>query len=347
MKKNTSYILSILLVVVVLSACSKNGRTNNSPVTTNSGDTTPKIPVTPFKTLNYLYAQSGSKTIAGQEAMQYWETMHMITGRYPGLWGEDFSFQPFQNTNSMDEWRTLIVNTAIQHWSSGSLITLMFHACPPTQAEPCQWSGNGGVESSLSDSAWTALITDGTTINNNWKSRLDLIATYLKTLQDNGVEVIFRPFHEMNQGVFWWAGRPGPNGTAKLYQITHDYLVKTKGLTNLIWVWNLQDFASLPADLITYNPGNNYWDILALDVYGSDGAGYSQNKYNEVLKVADNKPIAIGECGALPISATLLAQPRWVYFLGWAELTQSDNTNQQISGLYNAGNVITLDQLPH
>ena len=37
-------------------------------------------------------------------------------------------------------------------------------------------------------------------------------------------------------------GRPaGTRGTARLYQITHDYLVGTKGLTNLIWVWDVQD----------------------------------------------------------------------------------------------------------
>lgn len=344
MKKLVPFVLSAMLATGVLTSCSKSGTSKNTPT---PADTTPKTPVTAFKTLNYLYKISGSKTVAGQEAMQYWQTMYSVSHRYPGLWGEDFSYQPFQNTSTMDQWRTMIVDTAIKHWSAGSLITLMYHACPPTQAEPCQWDGNGGVESALSDSTWTALITDGTTINANWKARLDLIATYLQTLQNNGVEVIFRPFHEMNQGVFWWAGRPGPNGTARLYQITHDYLVNTKGLKNLIWVWNLQDFASLPTDLVNYNPGSNYWDILALDVYASDGTGFTQSKYNEVLKVAGSKPIAIGECGVLPTSAILQEQPRWSYFLGWADLTQSDNSNTQISGLYNAGNVITLDQLPH
>ena len=55
---------------------------------------------------------------------------------------------------------------------------------------------------------------------------------------------------------FWWGGRPGPSGTRRLYQITHDYLRHTKNLTNLIWTWNIQDFVTLPSDADAYNPGN-------------------------------------------------------------------------------------------
>ena len=55
---------------------------------------------------------------------------------------------------------------------------------------------------------------------------------------------------------FWWGGRPGPEGTRRLYQITHDYLFHNKSLTNLIWTWNIQDFVTLPSDADDYNPGD-------------------------------------------------------------------------------------------
>mmetsp|Transcript_24578 Transcript_24578/g.70851 ORF Transcript_24578/g.70851 Transcript_24578/m.70851 type:complete len:163 (-) Transcript_24578:858-1346(-) len=55
---------------------------------------------------------------------------------------------------------------------------------------------------------------------------------------------------------FWWGGRPGPSGTRRLYQITHDYLCHNKNLTNLIWTWNIQDFVTLQSDADAYNPGN-------------------------------------------------------------------------------------------
>jgi hypothetical protein len=299
---------------------------------------------TAFKSLNYLNSISGARTVAGQQARQYWEPMHTVTGKYPGLWGEDFSFSPFGGTTSMAAWRSMITNEAKQRWASGALISMMFHACPPTQAEPCNW--DGGVVSHLSDAQWNELITNGTTLNNNWKARLDVIATYLQDLENNGVEVLFRPFHEMNQGVFWWAGRTGANGTRKLFQITRDYLVNTKGLSNLIWVWDLQDFSSLSSDLTNYDPGSNYWDILALDVYWSDGTGFTSAKYNALLSKAGSKPIAIGECGTLPTASELASQQRYTFFMGWAELTQQQNSASAISAVYNASNVATLDEMP-
>ena len=34
-----------------------------------------------------------------------------------------------------------------------------------------------------------------------------------------------------------------------------------KGLTNLIWVWDVQD---LDFNWVPCNPGDGYWDVLAL-----------------------------------------------------------------------------------
>jgi mannan endo-1,4-beta-mannosidase len=104
----------------------------------------------------------------------------------------------------------------------------------------------------------------------------------------------------MNQGVFWWGGRRGSEGTRKLYQLTQDYFVRNKGLTSLIWVWNVQDLAGnaqgLARDIADYNPGSNYWDVATLDVYGS----YQSWKYDAMVRVSGGKPIGIGECEKLP-----------------------------------------------
>ena len=198
----------------------------------------------------------------------------------------------------------------------------------------------------LSDEEWLSLITEGDPLNLVWKKRLDEIVVYLKYLEEKKVEVLFRPFHEMNQSVFWWGGRKGSNGTAKLYQITHDYLTKVKGLKNLIWIWDLQDFATLDSDLTDFNPGNEYWDLLAMDMYGSDKTNYSLEKYNAVVKASAGKPIAIGECQLLPTSAELRSQPKWSFFMSWAELTVKHNSIKQISNLYEDAGIITLERMP-
>ncbi len=339
MKKNTIF-LFLLLAGFSITACKKSAGDNGGPPEPPE----PEQPNTGFKTLDYLYTISGKRTIAGQQTMHYWTPMHDISGKYPGLWGEDFSFLPRGGAATMHDWRVLMTAEAKKKWAEGAVISLLFHACPPTEPEPCDWTTN--IMSTLTDEQWNELITPGTTLFNNWRQRLDLIATYLEDLKQSGVEVLFRPFHEMNQGKFWWGGRPGPNGTRKLFQQTRDYFVNTKKLTNLIWVWNMQDFPNLVNDLNNYDPGTDNWDMLTLDIYGTDGAGYTSTKYGAVVNKSGGKPIAIGECAKLPSASILASQPKWTFFMGWAELTQQENTNTEIAAVYKASNVVTLDKMP-
>lgn len=172
---------------------------------------------------------------------------------------------------------------------------------------------------------------------------MDDISQYLVYLRDEGVEVIFRPLHEMNQGCFWWGGRPGSQGSRRLYQITHDYLTNYKGLDNLIWTWNVQDFGSLSQDVNDYNPGNEYWEVASLDVY----EGFQRWKYDVMRDVAGSKPFAIGECAELPDANRLANESQWAFFMSWSELTFfPPNTDQSIRDVYNSNQVITLDEMP-
>ncbi|WP_316851641.1 glycoside hydrolase family 26 protein [Pedobacter agri] len=300
---------------------------------------------TKFKSLNYLYAISGKYTIAGihnrepnAEPAKWTNQIKITTGKYPGLWSGDFLFQQENIAN-----RQVMINEAAKQWSKGSVVNVMWHACNPALEQPCGWDKKG-VLSKLTDQQWTDLLTEGTIINLRWKAMMDEISVYLQQLKEKNVEVLFRPLHEMNQGVFWWGGRPGASGTRKLYQLTHDYLTKNKKLTNLIWVWDIQDFKSLAKDAVDYNPGPEYWDIAALDIY-DDKTGFTQDKYDIMVKAGGIKPIAIGECQKLPSAGLLKTQPKWTFFMGWSELVFDHNTNTEINNLINADNVITLDEM--
>ncbi len=313
------------------------GNDSNDTPPDGSPSGTPESPAK--KVIQYLASISGSKTVAGQhnrepnaEPAKWTNAIHGTTGRYPGLWSGDFLFDQESIAN-----RGAMIKEAQAQWKQGALVNIMYHACPPTQGESCGW--DGGVLSHLSDAQWNELVTDGASLNRIWKSRLDRIAVHLQDLKTQGVAVLFRPLHEMNQGSFWWGGRKGENGTRKLYQITHDYLTKTKGLDNLVWIWDVQD---LSWDFAEYNPGPNYFDVAALDVYGD---GYTMDKYKAMLAVAGNKPIAIGECERLPSAAELASQPRWTFFMAWAELVYKNST-QAIKDVYAAPNVVTRDEMP-
>ena len=294
------------------------------------------------RVLDYLYSIKGKKTIIGihnrepnSEPSIQTEKIHEWTGKYPALWSGDFLFLKDDVSN-----RFKMINECINQWKSGSIVQLMLHVVSASQGEPGEWEG--GVVSHLSDEEWSSLITNGGNLNKKWKSRLDIYAGFIQVLKENGVPILFRPFHEMNQGIFWWAGRKGENGTGALYRLTRDYLEKEKGLDNIIWVWDMQD---LSYDWSEYNPGNDYWDIFAVDIYNQDY--YTSNKYELALKIAGDKLMAVGECDKLPTSKELLDQPNWSFVMSWAELTFEKNTGTQIQELYWAENVIIREELPN
>jgi mannan endo-1,4-beta-mannosidase len=318
----------------------------NSPSTPTT-PTPPPVPTTPpptrWKTLNYLYSIRGRGTVAGmherysQTPSRFTEQARQVSGKYPGLWSGDFLFDYNR------QYRQNMIDEAKRRWNAGTMINIMYHSCNPATAnvgEECNYNDNyKGPWSKMSDSDWQAIITDGSGLNQKWKQYLDEISPYLLDLKNNGVEVLFRPFHEMNQGAFWWGGRPGASGTRRLYQISHDYLTNVKRLDNLIWVWNIQDFGSLGNDAQSYNPGSNYYEVASLDVY----EGMQTWKYDVMRNVAGGKPIAIGECDVLPDASRLVSESLWTFFMSWSELTFEKNTGDKITSVYNQA--ITRDEM--
>lgn len=86
-----------------------------------------------------------------------------------------------------------------------------------------------------------------------------------------------------------------------------------------------------------------YWEVATLDVY----EGFTKQKYDVMVGVAGNKPIAIGECWELPSASRLAQEKLWTFFMSWSELTfQWPNTNAKIRSLYSSEEVITLRDMP-
>ena len=292
--------------------------------------------------LNYLYTISGTKTVSGQhnrepnsDPARWTNWIYSVTGKYPGLWGGDFLYLPDDVQH-----RGTMIEEAKNQWNNGSLVTLMWHVCPPTINQTfCDWET--GIMSDLTDNQWAELVTYSTittTLNYKWRERLNEIVPYLEDLQKNGVEVLWRPLHEMNDDWCWWCGRPGPNGSRKLYQITHDYMTNEKGLTNLIWVWSFKDVTTTVTTTLAYYPGDSYVDVVALDPWND--WSFPLENYTMTLAIANDKPIAIGETAKLPSPTVLAAQPRWTWFLGWAELVKAHNSEEEIKAVYNDCRVV-------
>ncbi|MDP9077191.1 MAG: glycoside hydrolase family 26 protein [Bacteroidota bacterium] len=294
------------------------------------------------KTLNFLYSIKGRYILSGQQNYNsnrnvFSDSAKNITGKYPAVWGSDFI-----NWGDKDLGRE-IVEEAIKKSKEGYLITLMWHEGKPTDDPPYDFEKN--VKGKMTDAQWNELTTPGTDLNKKWLAQIDVVAGYLKQLRDAGVTVLWRPYHEMNGVWFWWGNRKGENGIAKLWKMMYDRYTNYFHLNNLLWVWGANGLRDIPYDEAydykDYYPGANYVDILGADVYHFD---YEQKDYNDLLALANGKPIALTETGELPKAEILKVQPQWAWFMVWTSWLWTDNTHDRVREIYNLPQTLSHDE---
>lgn len=309
------------------------------------------------KVLAYLKSIQGKKSAIGIEDKDSGnptadsDQMASIGGNgYPSFWSGDWGFG-----SNLPAARENLVKAGEAQWAKGAIVQYIYHACSPLLGanENCSYEGGAAGTnikgSSLTDDEWTRLTTAGQDLNQVWLARLDLLAAYFAELKAAGVAPLFRPLHEINAssangGLWaWWQGRPGPTGSPKLYQITHDYLVNVKGLDNIIWVYNTQDYTTLTDDVANYSPGAAYFDIAALDVYNT---GFTTTNYAAMVKIAAGKPIGIAECYTLMNPSVLTNQPLWTYVAMWPDQLTSSANASVLPALFGDDQVVKLSQMP-
>jgi mannan endo-1,4-beta-mannosidase len=295
--------------------------------------------------LNFLYDLSGKKTLSGQHdqplfGSAYYMRVYETTRHYPAIKGMDFGFSE-RNTLDGINFRQQIVDDAIEYAREGAIITLMWHAVPPTKDEPVTFSES--IQGDLTDEEWQALITPDTYLNKKWQSQVDVIAFFLKQIQDAGIPVIWRPYHEMNGDWFWWGKKTGENGYKKLYIMLFDRLVNYHKINNLLWVFNPNEISGdWMAPYADFYPGDAYVDILATDVYRGN---YQVSDYEQLLELGGGKPVALGEVGKLPTPEILSEQAKWVWFMVWVDHFFLSNEIDEAKRLYNATNILNREEM--
>ncbi len=323
-------------------------------------------PVTPdaapeaVELLSFIYRISGQHTLSGQhnlpadkdrqtaEASRAW-------GKTPAIFGKDWGFAKEGSKDSAFV-RNDIVEEIKEHYKNGSLVVMCWHEAPPTADEPVAFRGRRGggattnlntVQGHLTEAQYKDLLTPGTELHRRWCAQVDAIVPYLKKLQEAHVPLLWRPFHEMNGAWFWWGGRRGKfgapesykmkaaarmrmmacgdYGTAALYKMMFDRLVNHHNIKNLIWVWNVDRPEGTTLKFRECWPGPEYVDVLSLDCYRT----FKQSYYDDLLKLANGKPVALAEVGGSLSLDVLKAQPKWAWWMEWAGMAvRGDATNR-------------------
>lgn len=291
------------------------------------------------KLLSYLYTIDGNHILAGQHNYnlfpdRFSDSVFAFTGKRPAVWGTDFIWAGTKDNGQA------VVDEAIKKNKEGFIVTLMWHQGRPTDNAPFGWKES--IQGKLTDAQWKELTTPGSALNKRWLAQIDVIAGYLKQLQDAQVPVLWRPYHEMNGVWFWWGNKKGKGGIAKLWKMMYDRYTNYHQLNNLLWVWGANGPRDIPGDeAYSYKhfyPGHKFADILGADVYHAD---YEQKDYKELLALAQGRIIALTEVGSLPSDEVLKAQPKWAWFLVWSSWLWTDNTKQRVQEVYQSERTLT------
>lgn len=359
---------SVLVVALLLAASGGGEEQRAVPVN-------PKATKEARQLLAFLYEVQGKYTLSGQHnfiatGSRFTDLVHELTGRYPLVWGSDFSFayrgeapRTFQHCGPLnlsepgtetkftdltpEAARQKMVENAIQAYRGGSIVTLMWHACPPqTGGDACDGRAIWAMEKRPSQQEWDRLTTDGTDLNEAWKKQVDVVAGYLSQLRDARVPVLWRPYHEMNGIWFWWCDKKGKDGFRKLWLMMYDRFVNHHHLDNLIWVWDTNAPRDKPGDEAyayeDFFPGVESVDVLAADVYHED---WKQSHHDDLVRLGHGKPIALGEVGGPPSPETLAAQPRWTWFMPWGNLVFWGKGPERLEALFEDERILTRDEV--
>lgn len=326
--RKTAVLLTIIILLV--STSHLNASAPIKPVTPNASPEAVEL-------LDLLYSISGKYILTGQHnypnvRARNSQFAKKYIGKAPAVWSTDWGFAEDGDTDSYLA-RPDIVDEAIKQHQLGTIITICWHAVPPTTDEPVTFQPKPGsnpevlesVQGQLLDDQFRDVLTPGTELYKKWCEQVDDIAFYLKKLQEANVPILWRPYHEMNGDWFWWGGRLGEYSTKKLYLQLFDRLVNYHKLNNLIWLWSV-DRPNKPEMAFTnYYPGNEYLDVLSLDVYGND---FKQEYYDVLVKMSKGRPLVLGEVGNPPAIEVLDKQPKWSFYVTWAGMVRNTMKKQ-------------------
>lgn len=306
---------------------------------------------------DYLRSVWGSKVLSGQQDLTWRDSIDMYqrvlddTGKAPAIMGYDFMNYSFNNGDGLQQ-----TEEAIEHWERGGLVSFAWH-----------WRDPSGTTSAFytSETAFQIPVANGQLDTqhphfNKIQDDIDAIAAELRTLEEAGVVVLWRPLHEAAGGWFWW-GRSRTDGISSAYaqvllwRHLFDRLANYHGLSNLIWVWNGQS--------ASWYPGDAYVDIVSMDIY--DGARNYESqieRFNEAKAFPlQQKMVALSETSNIPDPDEIATDGAWwLWFMVWndtdteAGVTHSGNfwtgefynTSDHKNKVYNHDAVITLDELP-
>lgn len=186
-----------------------------------------------------------------------------VAGAYPAVYGWDVA-RLFRRGNPDvpdPERAAQLRRWILEGFGRGGVITLAWHMPNPVN-DTDSWNTARAVDA----------IIPGGRLHDDYKSKLDIVATFLdglRTADGTRVPVFFRPFHEHTGSWFWWGRDHATVDEFKaLWRFTVHYLRDVKGVRNVLYAYSTDVFDS-EADFLERYPGDDVIDMIGFDDYHS------------------------------------------------------------------------------
>ena len=343
MKNAITAICAAVVLAAAVSGCGANEKSSSSAKSASTASTSsrsaesteykakynlsnPNADVNTKKIYDYLCESFGTYMLTCQQESTWMsspeyemEIIEKATGKLPAMRGLDFMNNDFDG----------VVERSEQWHEKGGLVTICWHT----------GVGGSGYHESLDENPdYEKLLTEGTDEYNEMMSSWDNAAKALQKLRDEGITVLWRPFHEFDGQWFWW-GKGGSENFIKLWQLMYDKFTKEYELNNLIWVLG---YSGEVKD--GWYPGDDYCDIIGSDTYDNST---NKNAWTKLEALNTGKPLAFHECGNVPsIDKFESDGDLWSWFMIWHTDFVKNQNKDNLFEVYNSEKVITLDELP-
>ena len=211
-----------------------------------------------------------------------------VCGDYPAVMGFDLGHLELGDDKNLDGVPfDRIRKEAVAQHNRGGIVTISWHPDNPVTGKSA-WDFEGDVLTKILPGGKLHATFD------KWLGRVATFLNSLKTTDGKKIPVIFRPWHEMSGGWFWWGeGRCTTAQYKQLYRYTYKFL-SNKGCSNLVWGYspNLADETETVAHYEKYYPGDDVVDLLGVDIYQREP---KNEQYQQWLRSELDVVKAVGE----------------------------------------------------
>ena len=185
-----------------------------------------------------------------------------VAGDYPALFGWELGGLERGDSFNLDSVPfDAMKRLALSAYQKGGINTISWHP----------YSEVNGENSWNTDTTVVKYILPEGDKHRAFIAQLDKIADFLNSFKaEDGSKMpfIFRPWHEMDGGWFWWGSK---NCTAdefkELFIFTIDYLKNKKGMDQMLVAYSPDCSFNSIDEYLTWYPGDEYVDIIGVDNY--------------------------------------------------------------------------------